>query len=152
MKNFAVRLLAVATSLYATAWAQEPSKRDQIHIAVQEICPISGERLGEHGSPIKAKIGEENLYLCCKECLKGKVNTKHWAKIHANFAKAQGICPVMRKELPTKAKWTIVKGQIVYVCCPPCTKKIAADPDTFLQLVDELYDESIQDRVEEETE
>ena len=147
MKTVAVGLLVVAASLYSTAWAQEPLTHDQFHIAVQEICPISGEKLGEHGAPIKAKIGKEAIYLCCKACQKGRVNKDHWATIHANFVKAQRVCPVMKKELPANAKWTIVKGQIVYVCCPPCTKKIEADPDTFLKRIDELYHESIQAKV-----
>ncbi len=113
--------------------------RDRMRIAVQVICPISGLKLGDHGPPIKVKVGEETVFLCCKGCLKKKINAKHWATIHANFAAAQRICPVMKHELPKKAKWIIVEGQIVFVCCPPCTKKIAADPKTYLQQVDKLY-------------
>ena len=45
----------------------------------------------------------------------------------------------MKKELPANPKWTVVEGQIFYVCCPPCTDKIAADPKTYLQKLDELY-------------
>ncbi len=108
-------------------------------MAVQEICPVSGQQLGAHGKPIKVKIGEEQLFLCCRGCLQQKVNPEHWATIHANFAKAQAKCPVMDKPLPDKPKWTIVEGQIVYICCPPCAKKLAADPKTYLQKVDELY-------------
>jgi hypothetical protein len=33
----------------------------------------------------------------------------------------------------------VVKGEIVYVCCPPCIKKIAANPDVSLKQVDEYY-------------
>ena len=113
---------------------------------MQEICPVSGEKLGSHGKPILAKIGEEKVFLCCKGCASGKVKPKHWAKIHANFAKAQGICPVMKKKLPDKAKWTIVEGRIVYVCCPPCIKKIEAEPDTHLKKIDELYLASLEER------
>ncbi len=125
---------------------QEQVKRDQLRIAVQQICPISGNKLAEHGAPIKVKVGEETVFLCCQGCLKGKINPLHWATIHANFAKAQRICPVMKHELPKKPKWAIVEGQIVYVCCPPCTKKLAADPQTYLRKVDELYTASLQAR------
>lgn len=117
--------------------------RDRMRIAVQAICPISGLKLGDHGPPIKVKVGEETVFLCCKGCLKKKINAKHWATIHANFAAAQRICPVMKHELPKKPKWIIVEGQIVFVCCPPCTKKIAADPKTYLQQVDKLYAASL---------
>lgn len=124
--------------------AQEQLRRDQVRIAVQEICPTSGQRLGVHGPPIKVKVGQETVFLCCQGCLKQKLNPKHWATIHGNFAKAQKICPVMEHELPKNPKWTIVEGQIVFVCCPPCTKKITADPMTYLHKVDKLYTASLQ--------
>lgn len=123
--------------------AQEQQKRDQLRVAVQGICPVSGEKLGSMGAPIKVKVGEESIFMCCKGCLKQKIKPEHWGTIHANFAKAQGICPVMKHDLPKKPKWTIVEGQIVYVCCPPCTKKINADPVTYLRAVDQLYAASL---------
>jgi len=123
---------------------QQQVQRDRLRAAVQGICPISGQTLGAHGAPLKVKIGQEELFLCCKGCLKGKVSPEHWATIHANFAKAQGICPVMKNALPENPKWTVVEGQIVYVCCPPCTKKIEAAPETYLQAVDKLYAASLQ--------
>ncbi|MFI4848959.1 MAG: hypothetical protein ACIAZJ_07680 [Gimesia chilikensis] len=128
--------------------AQQPqtegSQRDQLRIAAQKICPVSGQKLGDHGKPIKVKVGKESVYLCCKGCLNSKVNPQHWSSIHANYAKAQGKCPVMKKQLPQKPKWTIVDGRIVYVCCPPCTKKIAADPEAYLSKVDDLYSANLQ--------
>ena len=119
--------------------AAEQQKRDQLRIAVQAICPISGQKLGSMGEPIKVQVGKETIFLCCKGCLKQKVKPNHWATIHANFARAQRIGPVMKHELPKKPKWISVEGQIVYVCCPPCTKKIAADPQKYLREVDQLY-------------
>lgn len=128
--------------------AARQARRDQLHVAVQEICPVSGNKLGAHGAPIKVAVGEhkEEIFLCCKGCLKGRIDPKHWATIHANFAKAQRICPVMKRELPENPKWTFVEGQIIYVCCPPCTKKIAADPKTYLQELDKLYLASLEAR------
>ena len=125
---------------------QEQQRRDQLRIAVQDICPISGQKLGSMGAPIKVQVGEETIFLCCKGCMKQKINPEHWATIHANAAKAQGICPVMKHKIPNKPKWTIVEGQVVYVCCPPCTKKIAADPQKYLRAVDALYAASLDAR------
>lgn len=122
-----------------------PSGHDSLKIAVQNICPVTGEALGSMGTPIKAKIGEEELFLCCEECKTGKIDGGHWTTIHANFAKAQGICPVMKKPLPANSKWTVVDGQIFYVCCPPCIDKIKADPAKFVADVDKLYSASLQD-------
>ena len=115
--------------------------RDKLRAAVQEICPVSGNKLGEHGAPIKVAVGKqkEEVFLCCQGCLKKEINAKHWATIHANIAKAQGNCPVMKKPLPKSPKWTVVEGQIVFVCCPPCTKKLAANPKPYLREIDNYY-------------
>ena len=45
----------------------------------------------------------------------------------------------MKKELPDNPKWTVVKGQIIYVCCPPCIKKIQEQPDEQIKAVAQLY-------------
>lgn len=144
MKRIIHALAVVAIPLVTVATAEEPSQRDQIQISVQQICPVSGQRLGEHGKPIKVKIGEEVVFLCCKACAQGKIKPELWATIHANFAKAQRICPVMKHELPANAKWTIVEGRIVFVCCPPCIDKINAAPQTYLKQLDELYTASLK--------
>jgi hypothetical protein len=138
-------MFALAGHLSAAFGAETPeqvqARRDQLRIAVQEICPVSGQKLGSMGDPVKVTIGEakEEVFLCCKGCLKGKIKPEHWATIHANIAMAQGKCPIMKKDLPKAAKWTVVKGEIVYVCCPPCIKKIAANPDDSLRQVDAYY-------------
>ena len=144
-----ILVAGIASPLFAqdlSSQQKEQLKRDKIHMAVQEICPVSGQKLGTHGTPLKVKIGKEIVFLCCQGCLKGKVDPAHWKTIHANFARAQRICPVMKHELPKDPKWTIVEGQIVYVCCPPCTEKIAAEPASFLKQVDALYLASLQSR------
>ncbi len=136
----------VASGQEAAQPDKEQIARDQLRVAVQEMCPVSGNKLGAHGAPIKVQIGQETVFLCCKGCLQGKVDAKHWATIHANVATAQAKCPVMDKALPKNAKWTIAEGQIVYICCPPCAKKITADPKTCLQKVDELYAASLKSK------
>ncbi len=154
--------MKIASTVFVMAWivgavqfavgqptadrAQEQQRRDQLRIAVQEICPISGQKLGSMGTPIKVKVGEETVFLCCKGCMKQKIKPEHWATIHANAAKAQRICPVMKHEISKNPKWTIVEGQVVYVCCPPCKKKIAADPQKYLRAVDALYAASLDAR------
>lgn len=144
MKNVAFALVIAAMGMCSVGSSQELlPQSDQLRIAVQEICPVSGQQLGSTGAPIKVMVGEESVFLCCKACLQKQINPQHWATIHANFAKAQRICPVMKHALPKNPKWTIVNGRIVYVCCPPCTKKIAADPETYLRQVDELYAASL---------
>lgn len=149
--NLLVAVLFIAAAASRSLGADPSDKEksaasDKVRAAVQAICPVSGEKLGAHGTPVKVKIGQEEMFLCCKACAKGKVDPKHWATIHANFAKAQRICPVMKHELPAKAKWTIVEGRIVYVCCPPCIEKVKAQPKAYLAEVDKLYAKSLKQR------
>ena len=145
---FVAALIVAAGQVASAQQASQPSKeqiaRDQLRAAVQEICPVSGNKLGDHGAPIKVQMGQEMVFLCCKGCLQKEVDAKHWATIHANFASAQAKCPVMVKPLPKNPKWTIAEGQIVYLCCPACAKKIAADPNTYLQKVDQYYTASLK--------
>lgn len=153
-----VKMLVVAllfAGLGQSAGAQEaghsdrqPRTRDPLRIAVQEICPVSGQKLGAMGTPVKVEVGQEKeqIFLCCRGCVNKKIDPVHWATIHANIASAQAKCPVMGKPLPKTHKWTVVEGQIVYLCCPPCAKKIEADPKTYLQKVDEFYAASLEAR------
>jgi hypothetical protein len=155
MKKLATLVLLTALGVVSgivTVYAQnenEPqtqlSRRDQLRTAAQQICPVTGEKLGSHGTPVKVTVGKqkEEVFLCCKGCLKGQLDAKHWKTIHTNFANTQAKCPVMGHNLPKNPKWTIVDGQIIYVCCPPCTKKIAAEKDKYLTKVDELYVKSL---------
>ena len=141
----------LASNLASNGFGQEPvevdkelqAKRDQMRIKVQKICPVTGNELGTHGDPIKVKIGKQKMFLCCQGCSSGKIDPKHWGTIHANFAKAQGICPVMKHKLPAKPKYTIVDGQLFYVCCEPCTKKIEAEPVKYLAALDALHKTAI---------
>ena len=94
----------VVTSQDRARPEDEQARRDQIRMSVQEICPSTGNKLGTHGAPIKVRIGQETLFMCCKGCLQGKINPQHWATIHNNFAKAQRICPIMKKQLPQRNK------------------------------------------------
>jgi hypothetical protein len=142
----AVQMAAAQLPAERADRVEELRRRDALRIAVQEICPVSGQKLGSMGDPVKVQVGEEIVFLCCQGCVKQKIRPEHWATIHANFAKAQRICPVMKHDLPKKPKWTIVDGEIIYVCCPPCTEKIAAEPQKYLRAVDELYAAALEAR------
>jgi len=136
---FFVSVLLSVTAVQSAAAQGQLSKFDRIKIEVQRVCPVSGDTLGSMGDPLKVKIGQEEIFLCCKKCTKGQISKELWVKIHRNFAAAQGICPVMEKPLPANAKVTTVNGQAVYICCPPCSKKIQADPQKYLTKVAGYY-------------
>jgi hypothetical protein len=108
---------------------------DQLQIAAQKICPVTGEELGSMGTPVKVMVGEEAAFLCCAGCAKKQIDATHWATVQANLAAAQGMCPVMEKALPENAQSVVVIGRRVFVCCPPCIKKIQDDSATFISSV-----------------
>ncbi len=134
-----VLLLIGFTVTTGTAQEKTPDAADMLQIHVQKICPVSGESLGSMGTPIKVKMGEQNVFLCCEGCKGEKADAEHWKSIQANFAKAQGTCPIMGKPVTAEKKSTVVNGQQIFVCCPPCIEKIKADPATALAKVNASY-------------
>ena len=112
---------------------------DKLAIAVQKICPVSGAELGSMGEPIKINAGEQVAFLCCKACQQNKINAEHWKTIQKRLAEAQGTCPIMEKAVDSSMESTVVNGQKIFVCCPPCIPKIQADPKASVQKVNASY-------------
>lgn len=48
------------------------------------------------------------------------------------FAEKQTHCPVMGGKVNPK-QYVDVKGYRIYVCCKPCTAKVKADPDKYIE-------------------
>ena len=115
------------------------TQADHLQIAVQKICPVTGEALGSMGEPIKVQVGQQVAYLCCKGCQGKQLSADHWKTIQINIAAAQGTCPIMGKPVDASMKSTVVNGQQVFVCCPPCIPKIQADVKGSLQKVNASY-------------
>ena len=134
-------VIAVSVCLVGFSFADEPQKesseqrRERLRISVQAICPVK----------MTDPETKEILYVCCADCLKSKPDAKYLDKIRSNFAKAQGHCLVMTdNEVSEKSKHGIVEGHFVYVCCPPCVKKMTAAPEKFLAKLDDLYEASLK--------
>ena len=147
MKTIQICIYVFTLALLVTPSVQADTKLsayDQLKIGVQKTCPVTGRPLGSMGQPLKVKISGEELFLCCQGCTKGQIKKEHWTDIHKNFASAQGICPVMEKPLPANPKSTLVNGQMVYVCCPPCTKKIHAEPKKYLTRLAGYYQSALR--------
>lgn len=143
-------LLTLATSWLAqhcTGQEQASSKQssgivadaEDLAIAVQKICPVSGADLGSMGEPVKVRVGEQIAYLCCQGCQDKKLSAEHWKTIQTRLATAQGICPIMEKPVDSSMKSTVVNGQQIFVCCPPCIPKIQADPKTSIDKIVASY-------------
>ena len=118
--------------------AERQAESDRLHIQAQGICPVSGKPLGAVGDPVKIKVGEqEHAYLCCQACVGQKIKAEHWKTVLVNLAKAQGVCPVMEKPVDASMKSTVVNGRRIFVCCPPCIEKIQADPNGYVDKLNE---------------
>lgn len=136
--------LAKIKESHAAFVATEAELHSQQHqIMAQGICPVSGEKLGSMGDPIKVRMGEQDIFLCCKGCVGKDAKTEHWATIQTSLMKAQGVCPVMNEELPADAKSIVVERRQIFVCCPPCIEKIKADPAGYIAKIDVLYAKSL---------
>jgi hypothetical protein len=45
------------------------AQSDEMAIAAQGICPVSGEPLGSMGSPIKVNLQGRDVFVCCAGCV-----------------------------------------------------------------------------------
>jgi Cu(I)/Ag(I) efflux system membrane fusion protein len=43
---------------------------DEQLIALQKVCPVTGAKLGSMGHPIKTKVNDTTVFLCCEKCEK----------------------------------------------------------------------------------
>ena len=135
-----VALLSVTSFAQETQQKKAPlSEAEQLHIAVQKICPVSGQNLDAMGDPVQAKFGEQIAFLCCTGCQGKEANAEHWKTIQSNLAAAQGTCPIMGKPVTGESKSTVVNGHRVFVCCPPCIAKIEADATASMSKVSANY-------------
>ena len=141
------------------------TQADAALIATQKVCPVMDEPLGGMGNPIKVMVGDKPIFLCCKGCIKKiqAEPAKYLAMVYgdvdqayvpagteqvregifkvvaadAPFIAAQKRCPVMDEPLdamggPYKVN---AAGKAIYICCPGCAKKIAAEPQKYLDIL-----------------
>lgn len=141
------------------------TKEDAPLIAGQAKCPVMDETLGSMGQPIKLLVGGKPLFLCCKGCIKKVQADpeKYLAMIlsptsadtvaattdavrpgvfkvtaaDAPYIAAQKHCPVMDEPLDAMGGPYRVNanGKAIYICCPGCAKKIAAEPAKYLAVL-----------------
>ena len=136
-------LLPTATSRAADE--DKSAEVDQLLIAAQRICPVSGEDLGGMGEPIKAESGKQTIFLCCKGCEGKSISKENWKKVTANLIAAQGNCPVLKKELPENAASIVVEHRRIFVCCKMCIAKVEKDPDKYIAIVNEMLKKNLEE-------
>ena len=91
------------------------SEADRAGIARQQVCPVLGTKLGEHGMPVKVLVGNHSLYLCCEGCV---------AKVRKN---PEAYLP---KVTPAQAVWTCPMHPQIKIAkrgkCPICFMDLIA--------------------------
>lgn len=148
VKENPTKYLKVTTTLHVAPATDADAKA----IAQQKLCPVMDEPLGSMGTPLKVTGLGRDVFLCCKGCLKflkedpqkylaklpqrpGSVNQSvvKATKADAQFVAAQKLCPVMDEPLDAMGGpyRTVVKGRVVYLCCPGCAKKLRANPSVY---------------------
>jgi hypothetical protein len=62
---------------------------DREGIARQGKCPVTGEFLGGHGTPVKLLIGSQTLYLCCRACIDEVTSAPERFRVSGSFSHSQ---------------------------------------------------------------
>lgn len=58
------------------------TQADRAGIGRQQVCPVTGGRLGGMGTPVKVLVDGRPLYLCCGGCLaKVRANPEHYLAV-----------------------------------------------------------------------
>lgn len=68
MKNHPIIALTAALALAGTSLALADSIVPKSYPLT--TCVVSGEKLGEHGRPVKVTSEGTDVWLCCKSCIK----------------------------------------------------------------------------------
>jgi hypothetical protein len=143
--QFGLAFVVAAAWLSQAARADDKaSHEDELLIAAQKICPVSGEALGEMGAPVKTKVGDQTVFLCCKECVGKQISKDNWQKVTANLIAAQGTCVVLGNPLPKDAASVVVDHREIFVCCKMCLAKIKADPAKYIAKLDEQLEKNLK--------
>ncbi|MCU0706882.1 MAG: hypothetical protein MUF23_01170 [Pirellula sp.] len=142
-------------SLIATAVIANPlqegkvdEKRQRLRAAVQKICPMTGHELPDE-SGLKEWVdpkSKERLFVCCEECVEGKPDPEYLKTIMERQAKAQAQCLVMENEVTSQSKSQIIGGYRVFVCCPPCFKKVDKSQEKYFAKLDEMHEKFLRSK------
>ncbi|MBL8799696.1 MAG: hypothetical protein JNM56_37785 [Planctomycetia bacterium] len=135
------------------------SKEDREAVGEQGFCPVERtHRLGEVGPPVKIKLKDQVVYLCCEDCrddAEKNPDKTLAAKEEAEIKTAILKLPPDDRKAAEAQRWcalspdarlgsmgmpgkTVIKGQPVFVCCDGCIKALLKEPEKTLATVEEL--------------
>ncbi len=119
----------------------------------QQLCPVTGEKLGSMGPPIPVTVKGQMIQVCCKTCVAAvqrdpdRYLQKVAAELNAQSPMVpdnrlqfgrQRLCPVTGQELGSMGPPipVTVSGRTVYVCCRACVNALQRDPAKYLGRID----------------
>jgi YHS domain-containing protein len=144
-RNFVIAA-AVLFGLSVVAAAGENETSDSAgaakELTPQTNCPVMG---GKIDSTIYTDIQGQRVYHCCPMCsAKLKADPDKYFQKAAQqgivFENIQTKCPVSGKMLESKSVYTDYEGRRVYFCCAQCVGKFDADPQKYLNRLDQNPD------------
>lgn len=133
----------------------------------QRYCPVTNERLGSMGAPIKLNFDRGSVFVCCQGCEEqAKADEKatlarvdRLKKIAAamskltledrSVAESQRFCAVKTKgELGSMGPPVrfLAGNDVVYLCCAGCERAAKAKPQAALKAAQQLQEERRQSR------
>lgn len=89
-----------------------------------EICPVSGETIGEGEGVVFNYMGTEYKF-CCKNCL------KKFKSEPMDYIKGELKCPVTG-ESASKDEYAVIDNVKYYFCCSGCKSKFEKEPEKYL--------------------
>lgn len=111
------------------------------------VCPISGETLGEMGEPVVKEYDGREVKFCCPNCIAPfekdlKASFKKLDKQIIDSQKANyplDKCVVSGESLGEMGSpfEHMYKNRLVLLCCQGCVKEFDRHPDKFLSMLDE---------------
>lgn len=113
-----------------------------------DTCVVSGEKLGSMGDPvIKLHEGRE-VRFCCKGCVGmfEKDPDNYLGKADQAIIEQQkdhyplDYCIIDTAESvsgnPEEGSFSVVGNRLFIYCCPPCDKKVRAEPAKYIEILD----------------
>ncbi len=113
-----------------------------------DTCAVSGEKLGSMGDPIMKIHEGREVRFCCEGCIGmfEKDPEKFLAAADEEIIKQQtphyplDYCIIDTSESvsgdPENDSFSVVGNRLFIYCCPPCDKKVRAEPAKYIEILD----------------
>lgn len=134
-------VLAAAVLLCAPWSAAEDFEGD---LYTLDTCPVSGEKLGGKGDPVKFVHEGREVRFCCAGCVDKfkKDPAGYWSKIDARMEEEQmeryplDTCLISGEELDDSAVDVVANNRLLRFCCDKCAKEFEKEPAKYLAKLD----------------